>query len=243
LYFRGLADPLENGPLSVLHQAVVQRQRIRVLIRYVDGIRGTTTGFVVAFDKHFNLLLRDVEEVYSRRLAPNRTSGPRCHSDPHPNGVLAFMSNLEVELLRRRRMGIAAATTTATATAAAADTARVEAEGASTDADASRSESFPTWSVRRRHMKQVLVRGDNVVLLYRADDERSSWPPSSQSPKFSRHRAARSLRNNVPPAERVGSPGSLINNYAPAASSMIERGREPTQQAGRAKRNNTSSSR
>jgi small nuclear ribonucleoprotein (snRNP)-like protein len=161
-FFASFAAPFEEGPMSVLHEAMALRLRVRVLIRYVDGIRGTATGFVMAFDKHFNLLLRDAEEVYSPRLPADG------------------LSNMEMEL-RRRRLGMG----------------NPEAPGQPTAA----------WSSRHRYLKQVLIRGDSVVLIYKADDEKSSWPPTAKSP-VCLHRK----RFQGPPHthQRVGSPGSLI---------------------------------
>jgi len=47
----------------------VQRQRVRVMVRYVDCIRGTLTGYVLAFNKHMNMILRDVDEVFTPRVS------------------------------------------------------------------------------------------------------------------------------------------------------------------------------
>ena len=67
--FSALAQKYEHsGPLSFLHQLHTERKRIRVLVRYIDCIRGTLTGYLLAFDKHFNLILRDVDEVYTSRV-------------------------------------------------------------------------------------------------------------------------------------------------------------------------------
>jgi small nuclear ribonucleoprotein (snRNP)-like protein len=170
-FFSSVAAPFQEGPMSVLHEAMTQRLRVRVVVRYVDGIRGTATGFVMAFDKHFNLLLRDAEEVYSPRLPADGRS------------------NTEMEL-RRRRLGMGIP----------------EANG-----------QPPAWSSRHRYLKQVLIRGDNVVLVYRAEDERSSWPPTAKS-SVSMHRKQRErpARTN----ERVGSPGSLV--YATADRDLLK---------------------
>ena len=65
--FSSMAQSLQHGPYSILYHALIERQRIRVVIRYVNGIRGTLTGYLLVFDKHFNMILRDVDEVYSPR--------------------------------------------------------------------------------------------------------------------------------------------------------------------------------
>jgi small nuclear ribonucleoprotein (snRNP)-like protein len=81
--FESIAQSFEIGPLSVLGR--FQHKRVRVLIRYVNAIRGTLTGILVAFDKHMNMILRDVEEIYSPR--------PSDRDDPR--------SNVEIEKARR----------------------------------------------------------------------------------------------------------------------------------------------
>lgn len=55
---------LEDGPLLLLYNAMKRRQRIRVVIRHSNSVRGTLDGVVHGFDRHFNLLLTNVEERY-----------------------------------------------------------------------------------------------------------------------------------------------------------------------------------
>jgi len=55
-----------EGPLALLTSFFKQRVRVRVVIRGAAGVRGYCTGYMLAFDKHFNLVLQDVSEVYSR---------------------------------------------------------------------------------------------------------------------------------------------------------------------------------
>ena len=80
--------------------------------------------------------------------------------------------------------------------------------------------------VKQRHFQQLLVRGDNVVMVWRASSERSVWPKTSISPNGSIYEhppstaavegnssgnycstSSISTRNNN---MMVGTPGSLL---------------------------------
>ena len=129
--FAPLLETIDSkGPFAVLHRALNERKRVRVVIRYVNGIRGTLTGHIVAFDNHMNLLLRDALEVYSLRQTERNYD----------------TTNLEQELKRREQ------------------------------------------PVRQRHVRNMMVRGDNVVLVYFAESERTAFPKTSKSPKGSIYR-------------------------------------------------------
>jgi small nuclear ribonucleoprotein (snRNP)-like protein len=53
------------GPLAVLAKWHAAQQRIYVVTRHASGIRGRAVGTLVGYDKHLNLLLKDVEETYT----------------------------------------------------------------------------------------------------------------------------------------------------------------------------------
>lgn len=61
-----LMDSVE-GPLSVLRRVMAEKTRIKIWTRNEKGFRGLLTGFVEAFDKHWNLALRDVDEQFVRK--------------------------------------------------------------------------------------------------------------------------------------------------------------------------------
>lgn len=48
----------------MLYRLWRKQARVSVTIRRLKGIRGVCTGALVAFDKHFNIVLRDVVESY-----------------------------------------------------------------------------------------------------------------------------------------------------------------------------------
>ena len=121
--FEAIAQCVQGGPLSRLQ--CFRKQRVRIVIRYVNAIRGELYGILVAFDKHMNMILRDAEEIYSMRPVDRE------------------LSNVEMELDRRRQL---------------ADENCLCTDG--------------TWYGKKRRMKHLLVRGDNVVSISISDQEK-----------------------------------------------------------------------
>ncbi|XP_072256537.1 U7 snRNA-associated Sm-like protein LSm11 [Pyxicephalus adspersus] len=58
----------EGGPLGVLYRCVQERLKVNVHIRTFKGLRGVCSGFVVAFDKFWNMAMVDVDETYRKPI-------------------------------------------------------------------------------------------------------------------------------------------------------------------------------
>ncbi|XP_075226794.1 U6 snRNA-associated Sm-like protein LSm11 [Lycorma delicatula] len=56
-----------SGPLEQLRICMELRRRVKIITRRAHQIRGFCEGFVEAFDKHWNLAVSDVREVWSRK--------------------------------------------------------------------------------------------------------------------------------------------------------------------------------
>mmetsp|Transcript_1119 Transcript_1119/g.1354 ORF Transcript_1119/g.1354 Transcript_1119/m.1354 type:complete len:438 (-) Transcript_1119:761-2074(-) len=175
-----------SGPLSLLHSIYMKRQRVRVMIRYVDCIRGTLTGYLLAFDKHMNMILRDVDEVYTT------TPVTRIFKD---------MDLSKAELEHKRRTCIVASSYNDS-----------HENLVSSSFFEQKDNNHPLIRVKERNSQQLLVRGDNVVMVWRAGSERSKWPRTVLSPEKSIYETSSSdqYRNDIiNDGKIVGTPGSL----------------------------------
>lgn len=56
-----------DGPLYAIKRITAEKTRVKIWTRSDKGFRGFLTGFVDAFDKHWNMTLRDVDEQFVRR--------------------------------------------------------------------------------------------------------------------------------------------------------------------------------
>uniref|UniRef100_A0ACB8EJ71 U7 snRNA-associated Sm-like protein LSm11 n=1 Tax=Sphaerodactylus townsendi TaxID=933632 RepID=A0ACB8EJ71_9SAUR len=56
----------EGSPLGELHRCVRDGVKVNVHVRTFKGLRGVCTGFLVAFDKFWNMALTDVDETYRK---------------------------------------------------------------------------------------------------------------------------------------------------------------------------------
>lgn len=56
-----------NGPLSRIATFCYTKQRVKVYTRSAASVRGYCEGYIAAFDKHWNLVMDDVVEVWTRK--------------------------------------------------------------------------------------------------------------------------------------------------------------------------------
>ena len=166
----------KSGPLSLLYSIVANRQRARVMVRYVDCIRGTLTGYVLAFDKHFNLIMKDVDEVYGGRITQ------------HAKAVQSVGGSQ---------------TTTETSIVAICPHPKAKLEAQRRRCYPPDGSGGPGPAIKQRYFHQLMVRGDNVVMIWKAEAERSAHPMTKKSP-------AKSNYTNLNTSDsKVGTAGSL----------------------------------
>jgi len=171
--FTAYATQYENtGPLSFLHQVHIQRKRIRVLVRYIDCIRGTVTGYLLAFDKHMNMILRDVDEVYTSRITKVFNNDDYCDT---------MMSKSEIELHRRRFI-----TQDRERKLDSRGDKRLMNNNNNNNHNQQQQQQqqqqqrqqhvsfYPTFRVYERHIDQMFIRGDGIVSVWKVESEQIS---------------------------------------------------------------------
>ena len=94
-----------TSPYQLVNDLMREKARAEIIVRHKSGLRGVLTGYVLAADRHMNLLLADVDET-----------------------AAAYGKKISIKALRQ-------------------------------------ATSIETTPVVRRHFDQVLIRGDNIVLV------------------------------------------------------------------------------
>jgi small nuclear ribonucleoprotein (snRNP)-like protein len=158
-----------EGPLFLLRDLSARRQRARVRVRRAVGLRGYCDGYIVAFDKHFDLLMLDVSEVCTvpryefavRRVADENNNAPLSSSSK--SSLSSSSSSLSSSSSSSSSLSAPSATWYPTALAAQASGAT-----ATTPASSVRTRRRKVFVCVRRHYRQLFVRGDNVVLVHAA---------------------------------------------------------------------------
>ncbi|BFZ03337.1 hypothetical protein BsWGS_06377 [Bradybaena similaris] len=70
---------MENmtGPLRLLTRCMQEHLQVRVMTRGAKCVNSICRGYIVAFDKHFNMALVDVDEIYRRPVALGKVKSKR----------------------------------------------------------------------------------------------------------------------------------------------------------------------
>ncbi|XP_041917675.1 U7 snRNA-associated Sm-like protein LSm11 [Alosa sapidissima] len=136
---------LAGSPLGSLNQCVQEHLRVKVHVRSFKGLRGVCAGFVVAFDKFWNLAMVDVDETYREPLL-----GEAFYHEK----ALTVTRLFEKLKLQEEKIGHAP------------HTHPVPAADGHAPPEAQAKEGGAKYGrVRTRHVNQLFIRGENVLLI------------------------------------------------------------------------------
>ncbi|KAK7580649.1 hypothetical protein V9T40_001278 [Parthenolecanium corni] len=149
--FKNVLTRMDNtvkGPLTFLKKCMDEKLRIKVYTRGPVNIRGFCIGFLEAFDKHWNLVLKDVFEEWTRR---RKIRPVPAEDEEREEG--SWSCEEESNLLSHQRGSL------------------YKGDGRVEEADDCRK---PKTVVRKklkrkeiceRHVDQLLIRGEQIVLV------------------------------------------------------------------------------
>ena len=141
----------EQDPFELLRLCHHDGIAVRVWIRHCVGVRGVCEGVPVAFDRHMNLVLRDVVERY----VPFRTSA---------NGGVTESDSKRKRIKRKKKKKEQSEENID-------DKSRTE-QSLTGHVTSLGSHVIPSGSITR-HLNQLFIRGDNIILVNRLLPESS----------------------------------------------------------------------
>ncbi|XP_056373333.1 U7 snRNA-associated Sm-like protein LSm11 [Hyla sarda] len=182
--------PLHEGsPVGRLYRCIQERLKVNVHIRTFKGLRGVCSGFIVAFDKCWNMAMVDVDETYRKPVLgkafynePQLTltrlfdrlklqeSGDRSSTEAHS----AASQRLEPPPTRTQRGGEDKSRSTSRERRKTSQQSRQDISDQTQRQKGAmpkrrtrrRKEKIDYQQVFTRHMKQVFIRGESVLLVH-----------------------------------------------------------------------------
>ncbi|KAM8765049.1 U7 snRNA-associated Sm-like protein LSm11 isoform 2-T2 [Rhynchonycteris naso] len=185
--------PLHEGsPLGELHRCIREGVKVNVHIRTFKGLRGVCTGFLVAFDKFWNMALTDVDETYRKPVlgkAYDRDSSltltrlfDRLKLQDSSKKEADSKSAVEDSTLSRYSQTPTWKASTREESRSQLSGRTVRTEGSSAGGTFSRATTLSRGQSRKkkkkakvdyqkvftRHINQIFIRGENVLLVHLA---------------------------------------------------------------------------
>ncbi|KAF3693695.1 U7 snRNA-associated Sm-like protein LSm11 [Channa argus] len=170
----------KGSPLGELFRCVEERIRVKVHIRTFKGLRGVCSGFVVAFDKFWNMAMVDVDETYREPLLGEALYHEKALTITRLFEKLKFQETSEGEESAAK---LKAPKPTQKSNFSQPTSHRGDTRTESTRSDAVKSkqdkhllkaqgpgacqekDSQTYGKVHTRHINQLFIRGENVILV------------------------------------------------------------------------------
>ncbi|KAK2849384.1 hypothetical protein Q5P01_009218 [Channa striata] len=167
----------KGSPLGELFRCVEEKIRVRVHIRTFKGLRGVCSGFVVAFDKFWNLAMVDVDETYRDPLLGEALYHEKALT------ITRLFDKLKLQEIPEGEEPAAkhkASKTTQRSNSPQPTGSRGDTRTESTRSDAvktkhllkaqgpeacQKKDSQTYGKVHTRHINQLFIRGENVILV------------------------------------------------------------------------------
>ncbi|XP_037531892.1 U7 snRNA-associated Sm-like protein LSm11 [Nematolebias whitei] len=166
----------KGSPLGELHRCVQERIRVKVHIRTFKGLRGVCSGFVVAFDKFWNMAMVDVDETYREPLLGEALYHDKALTMSRLFEKLRLQNPGAHEVVKKQEAQEKADEPKETPKSCSNRPAHIGDDGT---AEPKETERVPSkqeeenvsrapqkyGKVHTRHINQLFIRGENVILV------------------------------------------------------------------------------
>ncbi|GBN86051.1 hypothetical protein AVEN_203958-1 [Araneus ventricosus] len=136
-----------HSPLNVLYECLKEDKKIKIWTRNFEEIRGICAGYVVAFDKHWNMILSDLDEVY---LKPKKAKSP----------YLDLKTTDDLPELPRKVPKVKKPKTPEEEAAQ-----KAAEEAAAKKPKKNKKKKRKGRKPYQRHLKHLFIRGDNIIMV------------------------------------------------------------------------------
>ncbi|XP_072006691.1 U7 snRNA-associated Sm-like protein LSm11 [Engystomops pustulosus] len=178
--------PLHEGsPVGRLYRCIQERLKVNVHIRTFKGLRGVCSGFIVAFDKCWNMAMVDVDETYRKPVLgkafynePQLTltrlfdrlklqeSGAQSSTEPSQSLALPPPDPGQDKDRTRSSSRDPRKAAQQPGEGAGEPDHRQKGDRTTRQRTRRRKEKVDYQQVFTRHMKQVFIRGESVLLVH-----------------------------------------------------------------------------
>ncbi|KAJ3587744.1 hypothetical protein NHX12_011341 [Muraenolepis orangiensis] len=171
----------KGSPLGELCRCVEERIRVKVHIRTFKGLRGVCLGFVVAFDKFWNLAMVDVDETYRDPLLGEALYHEKALTVTRLFDKLKLQESSEETSITGKGKGKKAPAPSQLdpvvggrrsdprgLSRSSAQFSEAERGGGDVTKEAAKAAGktpHPYGRVHTRHINQLFIRGENVLLI------------------------------------------------------------------------------
>ncbi|XP_040295859.1 U7 snRNA-associated Sm-like protein LSm11 [Bufo bufo] len=176
--------PLHEGsPVGRLYRCIQERLKVNVHIRTFKGLRGVCSGFIVAFDKFWNMAMVDVDETYRKPVL-----GKAFYNEPQLTLTRLFdrlklqesgeQPSTEKPCAPSKRLELPhkgsppgedkTAATSRDIRRATQEPGQGQRQGdvKTKERTRRRKEKIDYQQAFKRHMKQVFIRGESILLVH-----------------------------------------------------------------------------
>nr|XP_057919726.1 U7 snRNA-associated Sm-like protein LSm11 [Doryrhamphus excisus] len=147
----------KGSPLGELYRCVEERIRVKVHIRTFKGLRGVCSGFIVAFDKFWNMAMVDVDETYREPLLGEALYHEKALTITRLFEKLKLQESSGREDTTTQHSGQGETSKSPPST--------LKATSKHSTARPARGDCKTYGKVQTRHVNQLFIRGESILLV------------------------------------------------------------------------------